>query len=66
MRRVEPRCIDTFGPSRCVLESNYPIDRRIHTYPVIWNAFQKLAQRYTQSEQDALFAGTASRVYQIS
>jgi predicted TIM-barrel fold metal-dependent hydrolase len=58
-------CIDTFGPSRCMFESNYPVDRACLGYNVIWNAFQKIAAQYSETEQDELFAGTAARVYRI-
>ena len=59
-------CIDTFGPSRCLFESNFPVDRRSFSYTVLWNAFQKIALRYSRAEQDALFAGTAQRAYRLS
>jgi len=59
------RCIETFGPSRCMFESNYPVDRQSLGYTVIWNAFQKIAAAYSPAEQDDLFAGTATRVYRI-
>jgi L-fuconolactonase len=58
-------CIDTFGPSRCMFESNYPVDRDAVGYTVTWNAFQKIAATYSDEEQDDLFAGTAARVYRI-
>jgi len=32
---------------------------------VLWNAFQKIAQRYGDDEQNELFAGTARRAYQL-
>jgi predicted TIM-barrel fold metal-dependent hydrolase len=60
------RCIDTFGPSRCMFESNFPVDRRAVGYTVLWNAFQKMAAAYSDGEQDALFAATAVRVYRIA
>jgi L-fuconolactonase len=59
-------CIDTFGPGRCMFESNYPIDRESLGYGITWNAFQKIAQVYTDAEQDQLFAGTAERVYRLT
>jgi predicted TIM-barrel fold metal-dependent hydrolase len=59
------RCIDTFGPARCMFESNYPVDRRAVGYTVLWNAYQKMAAIYTDTEQDDLFAMTAARVYRI-
>ena len=58
-------CIDTFGPSRCMFESNYPVDRDAVGYTVTWNAFQKIAAGYTDDEQDDLFSGTAARLYRI-
>jgi predicted TIM-barrel fold metal-dependent hydrolase len=58
-------CIDTFGPQRCMFESNFPVDRQTLTYPVLWNAFQKMASRYSDTEQDQLFSGTAAKVYRI-
>lgn len=59
-------CIDTFGPDRCMFESNFPVDRQALTYPVLWNALQKMASRYSEAEQDAMFSGTATRIYRIS
>lgn len=58
-------CIDTFGPDRCLFESNFPVDRQALSYPVLWNALQKMAARYDDAEQDDLFAGTATRVYRL-
>jgi L-fuconolactonase len=58
--------IDTFGPSRCLFESNYPVDRSSIGYTVLWNSFQKIAGGYSDSEREALFSGTAARVYRIS
>ncbi len=58
-------CIDTFGPDRCMFESNFPVDRQALTYPVLWNALQIMAADYTDTEQDALFYGTATRAYRL-
>ncbi|MGI9596353.1 MAG: amidohydrolase family protein [Acidimicrobiales bacterium] len=58
--------IDTFGPDRCMFESNFPVDRQALTYPVLWNALQKMAAPYSDAEQDQLFSGTATRVYRLS
>jgi L-fuconolactonase len=58
-------CIDTFGPSRCMFESNFPVDRLLVSYDSLWNAFQHIASVYSDDEQDALFSGTAARVYRI-
>ena len=59
-------CIDTFGPDRCMFESNFPVDRQTLSYPVLWNALQIMAAGYTDAEQDALFYGTATRAYRLT
>ena len=58
-------CIDTFGADRCMFESNFPVDRESVSYPVLWNAFKKIASNRTPAEKDRLFLGTARRVYRL-
>jgi L-fuconolactonase len=55
--------IECFGPDRCMFESNFPVDRMSLSYPVLWNALKKIAAPYSEPEQDAMFSGTATRVY---
>jgi predicted TIM-barrel fold metal-dependent hydrolase len=55
--------IETFGPDRCMFESNFPVDKCAMSYEVLWNAFKKMAARYSETEKDQMFRGTASRVY---
>jgi L-fuconolactonase len=57
--------IDMFGPDRCMFESNFPVDKVSCSYNVLWNAFKKIAARFTPDERTALFSGTAQRVYRI-
>lgn len=59
-------CIEAFGPDRCLFESNFPVDRWGMGYTVLWNAFQKIAMAYGESEQEALFSGTATRAYRLA
>jgi len=58
--------VEAFGPSRCMFESNFPVDRQTLPYTVLWNAFQILGDRYTPTEQDDLFANTATRSYRLA
>ncbi len=58
-------CIDQFGADRCMFESNFPVDKESVSYPVLWNAFKKLAQTRTEAEKDALFHDTATRAYHL-
>ena len=58
-------CLQTFGPSRCMFESNFPVDGETCSYGVLWNAFKKASAGYTADERADLFAGTARRTYRI-
>ncbi|WP_040492081.1 amidohydrolase family protein [Ilumatobacter nonamiensis] len=64
-RRWYEHTIECFGPERCMFESNFPVDRFSLSYTAYWNAMQKLAAQYSDAEQDALFSGTARRVYRL-
>ncbi|KPF77853.1 amidohydrolase [alpha proteobacterium AAP81b] len=57
--------IDLFGPDRAMFESNFPVDRQSLAYSTYWNAMKRIAARYGEEEQDALFRRTAARVYRI-
>ncbi len=59
-------CIDTFGPDRCMFESNFPVDSESCSYTVLWNAFKKVSAGYSTEERAHLFRGTARRVYRIT
>lgn len=52
-----------FGPDRCMFESNFPVDRTAVSYPVLWNAFKKMARDLDAVDKRAVFAGTARRIY---
>ena len=58
-------CIELFGTNRCMFESNFPVDMGSCTYPTLWNAFKVLAKNYSPAEKNALFSGTAARVYRL-
>jgi L-fuconolactonase len=58
-------CIDLFGPERCMFESNFPVDKQSCGYTELWNAFKLATATLSTDERQALFNGTASRVYQI-
>jgi L-fuconolactonase len=58
-------CIDAFGVRRCMFESNFPVDKGMCSYPVLWNAFKHLASGASAAERTALFSGTAVRLYRL-
>jgi predicted TIM-barrel fold metal-dependent hydrolase len=58
-------CIDAFGPQRCVFGSNWPIDRLYSSYTPLVDAYAEIISEFSQAEQEALFHGTAERLYRI-
>lgn len=57
--------IDLFGPARCMLESNFPVDMVSTSYVLLWNCFKRLTAGYSADERADLFFGTANRVYRL-
>jgi predicted TIM-barrel fold metal-dependent hydrolase len=64
-RPIMETCIEAFGPDRCMFESNFPVDKGMCSYPVVWNAFKRLASGCSADEKAALFHGTATRFYRL-
>jgi L-fuconolactonase len=57
--------IETFGPDRCMFESNFPVDKVSCSYTVLWNAFKQMSAHLSAGERAALLAGTARSVYRL-
>jgi predicted TIM-barrel fold metal-dependent hydrolase len=57
--------IEAFGAERAMFESNFPVDKGMCSYAVLWNAFKRLAAGCSAAEKTALFSGTAARVYKL-
>jgi predicted TIM-barrel fold metal-dependent hydrolase len=58
-------CIEAFGPSRAMFESNFPVDKGSCSYQALWNAFKRIAAGASAGDKQALFNGTATRVYRL-
>ncbi|MDH3444401.1 MAG: amidohydrolase family protein, partial [Deltaproteobacteria bacterium] len=59
-------CIEKFGASRCMFESNFPVEKRANTYLALWNAFKLMTASFSPGERAALFHDTAFRVYRLA
>src|SRR5258707_560719 len=57
--------IETFGPSRSMFESNFPVDKGSYSYPVFWNACKLLTKGLNSAERADLFTRTAARFYRL-
>ena len=58
-------CVERFGASRCMFESNFPVEKMGIGYAALWNAFKRIAARASVEEKLALFSGTARRAYRL-
>ena len=59
-------CIEAFGADRCMFESNFPVDKAMFSYPVLWNAFKRLTAGASAAEKAALLHATAARIYKLN
>lgn len=59
-------CLEAFGPTRCMFESNFPVDKGMFSYVALWNAFKRLTQALSQNDRDQLFWKTAANTYRVA
>jgi L-fuconolactonase len=58
--------IETFGPDRCMFESNFPMDKGSNSWVVGWNAMKRVAADLSVEEKDDLFWRSAVRFYRLA
>ena len=54
-----------FGAERCMFESNFPVDKRSISYPVLWNGFKKVVEDFSTEEKEYLFYKPAAEFYSL-
>ena len=59
-------CIEAFGPQRCMMESNFPVDKQTCGYGVLWNTLKRITAHYSAAEKALLDRDTAARVYRLA
>ena len=59
-------CIEAFGSGRCMAESNFPVDKAVCSYVILWNALKRMVSGASASEKAEIFSGTARRVYRLA
>ncbi len=59
------KAVELFGPERCMFESNFPVDKQSCSYPVLWNAFKKMAADFSAADKARLFHDTAAEAYRL-
>jgi predicted TIM-barrel fold metal-dependent hydrolase len=55
-----------FGAERCMLGSNFPVDRLHRSFDTIFDAFRTLTADLSDAEQRAIFHDNAQRIYRLS
>lgn len=65
LRPLVLTAIDCFGAQRAMFGSNFPVDGMMCGYAALWAAYDQITADLGESEREALFHGTAERVYRI-
>jgi predicted TIM-barrel fold metal-dependent hydrolase len=63
IRRWFHTMVESFGPDRCMLGSNWPIDRQFGTYTALLDAYRQLLGELSPADAHAVASGTATRFY---
>jgi L-fuconolactonase len=61
---LEP-CIEMFGAERCMVSSNFPVDKAGFGYGTVWNMFKHIVASCSMDEKRSIFSETAKRVYRL-
>jgi L-fuconolactonase len=59
-------CIEKFGVERCMFEGNWPEDKVLFSYNVIWNTLKRIVEKFSANDRLALFHDTAVKAYRLT
>lgn len=57
--------IEAFGETRCMMESDFPMDGRSCGFIPLWNALKHITRACSELQKAHLYRNTAARVYRI-
>jgi predicted TIM-barrel fold metal-dependent hydrolase len=57
--------VEAFGAARCMFASNFPVDSAAGSFDDLYSSFDALTSGLDEEARDALFAGTAERIYRL-
>lgn len=63
LRKWAEASVEAFGPKRCVLGSNWPVDRLFSSYDVIMGFMREYISDLSANEQDLICQTNAKRLY---
>jgi predicted TIM-barrel fold metal-dependent hydrolase len=58
-------CIEAFGVERCVLGTNWPVDRLYSSFGDVLDAYEQILADFPQGEREALFSKNAERIFRV-
>ncbi|HXW80514.1 MAG TPA: amidohydrolase family protein [Acidimicrobiales bacterium] len=58
-------CLEAFGVERCVMGTNWPVDRLFSSYDPVVNAYTEIIKDFSKAEQEALFFRNAETLFRI-
>ena len=50
---------------RCIVASNFPVDKLFGSYDEIYNAYKKVLEQFSNEENTKLFLTNANNIYKI-
>ncbi|MCA0217462.1 MAG: amidohydrolase family protein [Actinobacteria bacterium] len=65
LRRWVDSCVEAFGADRCVLGSNWPVDRLYSSYDVIMDLYREYISGLSDAEQGRILSENAARLYKL-
>ncbi len=66
LRPIIDHVLTCFGVERCMLGSNFPVEKGTASYTAVWQAYDELFSDLTEAECRALYHETARRAYRLS
>ena len=58
-------CIDSFGPSRVIFATNWPIDSLWSSYENVVDSYLDIIQNFSSGEKIAMFSANTKNLYRI-
>ena len=65
IQRTVRETVELFGPERCLWGSNFPIEKLWTGYASLLDAYREALAQLSPAAQEAIFAGTARRLYRL-
>jgi L-fuconolactonase len=59
------QAIEAFGAERCMFASNFPVDSAAGSFDELYTTFDTVTSGLDAASREALFAGTAERIYRL-